>query len=234
MGIYKGAGLLRLDEVRQVPGRDRLGGDAPAHGAQLHARRPGGERQQPEPAQATTPTTSSSSRPSSSTASTSTAMADVWQWYWEVWNEPDYAGFWTGTMADYYTLYDNAVDAITAVIPNAIVGGPSTTEPQQDRRLLAALQDREQARHLRLVSRLPGRRRGGRGGERHRPVERQQHPAEPDHQRRLHDDGGEVVQHRMELVVQRPGRPDRRRRHRAWTTTGTSASSSRASSCSPT
>jgi xylan 1,4-beta-xylosidase len=56
-------------------------------------------------------------------------MADVSQWYWEVWNEPDYAGFWTGTMADYYTLYDNAVDAITAVIPNAIVGGPSTTEP---------------------------------------------------------------------------------------------------------
>jgi xylan 1,4-beta-xylosidase len=56
-------------------------------------------------------------------------MADVSKWYWEVWNEPDYAGFWTGTMADYYTLYDNAVDAITAVIPNAEVGGPSTTEP---------------------------------------------------------------------------------------------------------
>jgi xylan 1,4-beta-xylosidase len=58
-------------------------------------------------------------------------MADVAQWYWEVWNEPDYTGFWTGTMADYYTLYDNAVDAITAVIPNAIVGGPSTTEPSK-------------------------------------------------------------------------------------------------------
>ena len=33
MGIYKGAGLVRLDEVRQVPGRDRLGRDAPDHGA---------------------------------------------------------------------------------------------------------------------------------------------------------------------------------------------------------
>jgi xylan 1,4-beta-xylosidase len=27
--------------------------------------------------------------------------ADVAQWYWEVWNEWDYAGFWTGTEADY-------------------------------------------------------------------------------------------------------------------------------------
>ena len=32
-------------------------------------------------------------------------------------------------MTEYYTLYDNAVDAITAVMPNAFVGGPATTEP---------------------------------------------------------------------------------------------------------
>ena len=57
--------------------------------------------------------------------------ADVAQWYWEVWNEPDYAGFWTATIADYYTLYDNAVDGITAVIPSANVGGPATTEPSK-------------------------------------------------------------------------------------------------------
>src|SRR5689334_17937665 len=31
-------------------------------------------------------------------------------------------------MADYYTLYDNAVAAITAVLPNALVGGPATTQ----------------------------------------------------------------------------------------------------------
>ena len=55
--------------------------------------------------------------------------ADVGQWYWEIWNEPDYVpGFWTGTMADYYTLYDNTVAAITAVLPNALVGGPATTQ----------------------------------------------------------------------------------------------------------
>ena len=53
--------------------------------------------------------------------------ADVGQWYWEIWNEPDYPGFWTQTMTEYYTLYDNAVAAITAVLPNALVGGPATT-----------------------------------------------------------------------------------------------------------
>ncbi len=66
--------------------------------------------------------------------------ADVGQWYWEVWNEPDYSGFWNGTnaseavtakMTEYYTLYDNAVAAITAVLPNAFVGGPATTGPNQ-------------------------------------------------------------------------------------------------------
>jgi xylan 1,4-beta-xylosidase len=66
--------------------------------------------------------------------------ADVGQWYWEVWNEPDYSGFWNGTnasedvgakMTEYYTLYDNAVAAITAVLPNALVGGPATTGPNQ-------------------------------------------------------------------------------------------------------
>jgi xylan 1,4-beta-xylosidase len=64
-------------------------------------------------------------------------MADVAQWYWEIWNEPDYPGFWNGSnsseatsakMSEYYTLYDNAVAAITSVIPNALVGGPATTQ----------------------------------------------------------------------------------------------------------
>jgi xylan 1,4-beta-xylosidase len=55
---------------------------------------------------------------------------DVGKWYFEVWNEPDYSGFWLNTdMAAYYTLYDNTVDALTAVIPNVLVGGPATTGP---------------------------------------------------------------------------------------------------------
>ena len=61
---------------------------------------------------------------------------DVGQWYWEVWNEPDYAGFWNGMsateslaakMADYYALYDATVDAATAVLPNILIGGPVST-----------------------------------------------------------------------------------------------------------
>jgi xylan 1,4-beta-xylosidase len=64
--------------------------------------------------------------------------ADVGQWYWEIWNEPDYPGFWNGVnaseataakMNDYYMLYDAAVSAITSQIPNALVGGPATTQP---------------------------------------------------------------------------------------------------------
>ena len=55
-------------------------------------------------------------------------MADVSQWYWEIWNEPDYPGFWNGKITDYYALYDAAVAAITTVIPNALVGGPATTQ----------------------------------------------------------------------------------------------------------
>jgi xylan 1,4-beta-xylosidase len=55
-------------------------------------------------------------------------MDDVSKWYFEVWNEPDYPGFWDGSdMNAYYTLYDNTVDALTSVIPNVLVGGPATT-----------------------------------------------------------------------------------------------------------
>jgi xylan 1,4-beta-xylosidase len=61
---------------------------------------------------------------------------DVGQWYWEVWNEPDYAGSWNGMsateslaakMADYYALYDATVDAATAVLPDILIGGPVST-----------------------------------------------------------------------------------------------------------
>ena len=63
---------------------------------------------------------------------------DVGQWYWEVWNEPDYAGSWNGMnataslaakIADYYALYDATVDAATTVLPNILIGGPVSTWP---------------------------------------------------------------------------------------------------------
>src|SRR5450631_4458642 len=38
---------------------------------------------------------------------------DVGTWYFEIWNEPNYSGFWLNTdMNAYYTLYDNTVAAI--------------------------------------------------------------------------------------------------------------------------
>ncbi|MFL5305802.1 MAG: GH39 family glycosyl hydrolase [Polyangia bacterium] len=65
---------------------------------------------------------------------------DVGKWYWEVWNEPDYSGFWNGSdknestaqkMTEYYALYDATVDGATAVLPNILIGGPATTEPSK-------------------------------------------------------------------------------------------------------
>jgi len=54
--------------------------------------------------------------------------SEVGSWYFEIWNEPDYLGFWVNAdMNAYYTLYDNTAAAITSVIPNALVGGPGTT-----------------------------------------------------------------------------------------------------------
>jgi xylan 1,4-beta-xylosidase len=53
---------------------------------------------------------------------------DVSQWYWEVWNEPNYSGFWTGSMNDYFAMYDSAVAGATAALPNIMIGGPVTTQ----------------------------------------------------------------------------------------------------------
>ena len=56
---------------------------------------------------------------------------DVGTWYFEIWNEPNYSGFWLNTdMNAYYTLYDNTVAAITAVLPDALVGGPAATDTE--------------------------------------------------------------------------------------------------------
>jgi len=51
---------------------------------------------------------------------------EVAQWYFEVWNEPNLDGFWTGTQADYFKLYDHAARAVKSVNPAYRVGGPAT------------------------------------------------------------------------------------------------------------
>jgi xylan 1,4-beta-xylosidase len=47
--------------------------------------------------------------------------------YWEVWNEPNLAAFWTGTFQEYIRLYDVTAAAIVAADPAARVGGPATS-----------------------------------------------------------------------------------------------------------
>lgn len=49
--------------------------------------------------------------------------------YWEIWNEPDSKQFWSGTVADYYRLYDKTARAIQAADPDALVGGPAISKP---------------------------------------------------------------------------------------------------------
>ena len=51
--------------------------------------------------------------------------AEVRQWYWEVWNEPNIS-YWHGSHADYFKLYDYAVDGVRRALPDARVGGPET------------------------------------------------------------------------------------------------------------
>ena len=48
-------------------------------------------------------------------------------WYFEVWNEPNLSpGFWTGSQADYFKLYQYAAKAVKKVNKAYRVGGPGT------------------------------------------------------------------------------------------------------------
>lgn len=52
---------------------------------------------------------------------------EVRQWYFEVWNEPNLAGFWEGAdQAAYFALYDATAKALKQVDPRLRVGGPAT------------------------------------------------------------------------------------------------------------
>ncbi len=52
-------------------------------------------------------------------------QAEVEKWYWEVWNEPNIM-YWHGSHADYFKLYDYAIDGVRRALPTAKVGGPET------------------------------------------------------------------------------------------------------------
>jgi beta-xylosidase len=46
-------------------------------------------------------------------------------WDWEVWNEPNFSGEWSGTEAQFEALYAAAAEAVKAADPTAQVGGPA-------------------------------------------------------------------------------------------------------------
>lgn len=55
-------------------------------------------------------------------------LDEVRSWYFEVWNEPNLPGFWSGTQADYWRLYDESAAAIKGVDARLRVGGPATSK----------------------------------------------------------------------------------------------------------
>ncbi len=52
--------------------------------------------------------------------------AEVRQWYFEVWNEPNLAAFFSGSQSEYFALYQCTVEAIKAIDAALRVGGPAT------------------------------------------------------------------------------------------------------------
>lgn len=55
-------------------------------------------------------------------------LTEVRGWYFEVWNEPNLPGFWTGTQADYWQLYRHAALAVKSIDPSLRIGGPATAQ----------------------------------------------------------------------------------------------------------
>ena len=53
-------------------------------------------------------------------------LKEVRQWYFEVWNEPNLDGFWTGGQKGYFQLYETTARALKRVDSKLRVGGPST------------------------------------------------------------------------------------------------------------
>lgn len=59
-------------------------------------------------------------------------VKEVNTWWWEVWNEPN-IGYWKGTEAEYFQLYDYAAEAVKRACPGTRIGGPTSTGPGWDK-----------------------------------------------------------------------------------------------------
>lgn len=55
-------------------------------------------------------------------------IAEVRSWWFEVWNEPNLSGFWSGTKEQYFALYDASARALKRVDQGLRVGGPASSK----------------------------------------------------------------------------------------------------------
>jgi xylan 1,4-beta-xylosidase len=55
-------------------------------------------------------------------------LDEVREWYFEVWNEPNLSGFWSGTKEDYWKLYAASAKAVKRVSGELKVGGPASSK----------------------------------------------------------------------------------------------------------
>lgn len=55
--------------------------------------------------------------------------AEVSSWYFEVWNEPNHGAFFSGSMDEYFQMYQIAAETIKSVEDSYRVGGPATAGP---------------------------------------------------------------------------------------------------------
>ena len=55
----------------------------------------------------------------------------IFKWLWELWNEPN-INYWRGTRQEYFKLFDYTEQALHAVMPEAIMGGPHTAGPDNE------------------------------------------------------------------------------------------------------
>ncbi len=55
-------------------------------------------------------------------------IAEVRSWWFEVWNEPNLQGFWSGTKEEYFRLYDASARALKRVDTGLRIGGPASSK----------------------------------------------------------------------------------------------------------
>lgn len=55
-------------------------------------------------------------------------LNEMRDWYFEVWNEPNWPPFWTGTQSEYFNFYRWTEEAVKSVDATLQVGGPATAQ----------------------------------------------------------------------------------------------------------